>query len=55
MYVNWLSMVRSGLMGLEYYTPETKKWRQVCTCAVGKSVWTFIFNVTPVFLTFNEV
>ncbi|NP_001086656.1 dipeptidyl-peptidase 3 L homeolog [Xenopus laevis] len=28
MYVNWLNMVRAGLMGLEYYTPETGRWRQ---------------------------
>ncbi len=28
-YINWLNMVRAGLLGLEYYTPETKKWRQV--------------------------
>ncbi|KAG8563631.1 hypothetical protein GDO81_016156 [Engystomops pustulosus] len=28
LYVNWLNMVRAGLMGLEYYTPETGKWRQ---------------------------
>ncbi len=28
-YINWLIMVRAGLLGLEYYTPETKKWRQV--------------------------
>lgn len=28
-YVNWLNMVRAGLMGLEFYTPETQKWRQV--------------------------
>ena len=27
-YVNWLNMVRAGLVGLEYYTPQTKKWRQ---------------------------
>lgn len=27
-YVNWLNMVRAGLLGLEFYTPETKKWRQ---------------------------
>lgn len=30
-YVNWLSMVRAGLLGLEFYTPESKSWRQV-TC-----------------------
>ena len=30
MYVNWLSMLRAGLIALEFYTPETKKWRQVC-------------------------
>ena len=29
MYINWLNMVRAGLLGLEYYTPEAKKWRQV--------------------------
>lgn len=28
-YVNWLNMVRSGLLGLEFYTPESKSWRQV--------------------------
>uniref|UniRef100_A0A671VIB3 Dipeptidyl peptidase 3 n=1 Tax=Sparus aurata TaxID=8175 RepID=A0A671VIB3_SPAAU len=27
-YVNWLSMVRAGLLGLEFYTPESKSWRQ---------------------------
>ncbi|XP_072277432.1 dipeptidyl peptidase 3 isoform X3 [Pyxicephalus adspersus] len=28
LYVNWLNMVRAGLMALEYYTPETGRWRQ---------------------------
>ncbi|XP_018408387.1 PREDICTED: dipeptidyl peptidase 3 [Nanorana parkeri] len=28
LYVNWLNMVRAGLMGLEYYTAETGRWRQ---------------------------
>lgn len=27
-YINWLLMVRAGLLGLEFYTPETKEWRQ---------------------------
>lgn len=27
-FVNWLSMARAGLAGLEFYTPETKAWRQ---------------------------
>lgn len=27
-YTNWLLMVRAGLLGLEFYTPETKGWRQ---------------------------
>ncbi|XP_051903615.1 dipeptidyl peptidase 3 [Hippocampus zosterae] len=27
-YVNWLSMLRGGLLGLEFYTPESKNWRQ---------------------------
>lgn len=36
-YINWLSMVRAGLLGLEFYTPESKSWRQVTSlliCAV---------------------
>lgn len=28
-YVNWLNMVRAGLLALEFYTPETSSWRQV--------------------------
>jgi len=27
-YINWLSMVRKGLLALEFYSPETNKWRQ---------------------------
>lgn len=27
-YTNWLIMVRAGLRALEFYTPETKRWRQ---------------------------
>lgn len=27
-YINWLSMVRKGLLGLEFYSPESNKWRQ---------------------------
>uniref|UniRef100_A0A673UBQ9 Dipeptidyl peptidase 3 n=1 Tax=Suricata suricatta TaxID=37032 RepID=A0A673UBQ9_SURSU len=27
-YVNWLNMVRAGLLALEFYTPETSSWRQ---------------------------
>lgn len=27
-YVNWLSMARSGLLALEFYSPETGAWRQ---------------------------
>ncbi|XP_068187374.1 dipeptidyl peptidase 3 [Antennarius striatus] len=27
-YINWLGMVRAGLLGLEFYTPESKSWRQ---------------------------
>ena len=30
-YINWLNMARAGLMGLEYFTPEANKWRQVCS------------------------
>lgn len=33
-YVNWLSMVRAGLLGLEFYTPESKSWRQVASLAI---------------------
>ena len=27
-YINWLLMVRAGLCGLEFFTPETRAWRQ---------------------------
>ncbi|KAG7272024.1 hypothetical protein CRUP_004183, partial [Coryphaenoides rupestris] len=27
-YVNWLNMVRAGLLGLEFYTAESSSWRQ---------------------------
>ena len=27
-YVNWLNMVRAGLLALEFYSPETRAWRQ---------------------------
>lgn len=27
-YTNWLLMCRAGLVGLEFYTPETNSWRQ---------------------------
>jgi len=27
-YINWLNMARAGLLGLEFYTPETGGWRQ---------------------------
>lgn len=28
-YVNWMLELRSGLLALEFYSAETKKWRQV--------------------------
>ncbi|KAK9761668.1 hypothetical protein K7432_013265 [Basidiobolus ranarum] len=28
MYIGWLSMVRAGLLGLEFYDPTAKKWGQ---------------------------
>ena len=28
MYINWLHMARAGLMALEFYSPDTKAWRQ---------------------------
>lgn len=27
-YINWLNMVRAGLLSLEFYSPETRAWRQ---------------------------
>uniref|UniRef100_A0A8C6VSC8 Dipeptidyl peptidase 3 n=1 Tax=Naja naja TaxID=35670 RepID=A0A8C6VSC8_NAJNA len=27
-YINWLNMVRAGLLALEFYTPESGSWRQ---------------------------
>ncbi len=29
LYINWLNMVRAGVLGLEFYSPQTSKWRQV--------------------------
>lgn len=29
-YVNWLNMARAGLLALEFYSPDTQAWRQVC-------------------------
>lgn len=28
MYVNWLLMVRAGVLALEFYNPDTKNWLQ---------------------------
>ena len=28
-YVNWLNMVRAGLLALEFYAPDTSSWMQV--------------------------
>ncbi|PIK55392.1 putative dipeptidyl peptidase 3 [Apostichopus japonicus] len=28
LYINWLNMVRAGVLGLEFYTPKTNSWRQ---------------------------
>lgn len=27
-YVNWLNLLRNGIIGLEFYTPKTSQWRQ---------------------------
>ncbi|XP_012939404.1 dipeptidyl peptidase 3 [Aplysia californica] len=27
-YINWLNMVRAGLLALEFYSPDTSSWRQ---------------------------
>ena len=27
-YGNWLIMARAGLLALEFYSPDTKSWRQ---------------------------
>lgn len=27
-YINWLNMVRAGLLGLEFYSPENNAWKQ---------------------------
>ena len=36
-YINWLNMVRAGLCGLEFYTPETGTWRQVSSAFQQKT------------------
>ena len=35
-YINWLNMVRAGVLGLEFYTPETQSWRQVSSQGKGE-------------------
>lgn len=37
-YINWLNMVRAGLIALEFYTPENKKWRQVSNLSLISKV-----------------
>lgn len=37
-YVNWLNMVRAGLLALEFYTPEASSWRQVGPQGVEGSI-----------------
>uniref|UniRef100_A0A1X7UQ62 Dipeptidyl peptidase III n=1 Tax=Amphimedon queenslandica TaxID=400682 RepID=A0A1X7UQ62_AMPQE len=44
MYVNWLSMLRAGLIALEFYTPETKKWRQAHMQAPDVSSGQLLYN-----------
>lgn len=44
-YINWLSMVRAGLLGLEFYTPESKSWRQVMLALLPS-----ILNCSEVFV-----
>jgi len=34
-YGNWLIMARAGLLALEFYSPDTKSWRQVCLFSFG--------------------
>jgi len=36
-YVNWLNMVRAGLLALEFYTPETYAWKQVSLLTAVKA------------------
>uniref|UniRef100_A0A1X7SLR7 Uncharacterized protein n=1 Tax=Amphimedon queenslandica TaxID=400682 RepID=A0A1X7SLR7_AMPQE len=49
MYVNWLSMLRAGLIALEFYTPETKKWRQAHMQAHYVILRVLMDSDTPVF------
>ena len=43
-YVNWLNMVRAGLVALEYYTPESKKWGQVSVCVCSLPPTPFLLS-----------
>ena len=38
-YINWLNMVRAGLLALEFYTPDTQAWKQV-----GKVIQALVFG-----------
>ncbi len=33
MYINWLNMVRAGLLSLEFYSPDTQTWKQASLIA----------------------
>ena len=33
-YINWLLMVRAGLLALEFYSPETQSWKQVLCVSI---------------------
>ena len=36
-YINWLNMVRAGLLALEFYSPDTSSWRQVSDSSENQS------------------
>ena len=42
LYVNWLNMVRAGLLGLEYFSPDSKKWRQVGVAMLWSGQWVWL-------------
>lgn len=54
-YVNWLSMVRAGLLGLEFYTPQSKSWRQVIcrTLLLAQSLYSMTHSLTHMNLNLN--
>ncbi|CAL8077070.1 unnamed protein product [Calicophoron daubneyi] len=53
-YLVWLSLIRSGLMGLKWYKPTTKSWGQAHCCA-RYVILRALLNLNDPFLHIEEI